>query len=135
MFPQLPAAVRVFLCTWPTDMRKSFDGLTGLVQESFGQDPLTGHLFLFLNRRRDRIKVLFWDQDGLVIYYERLEAGTFQRERPVRAGVVPHPSGIDRLESRLQPVFFRLKVVRQFEPTVALILSRLARPVPKGPSS
>ena len=59
MFPQLPAAVRVFHCTRPTDMRKSFDSLTGLVQESFGQAPLTGHLFLFLNRRRDRIKVLF----------------------------------------------------------------------------
>ena len=62
MFPQLPAAVRVFLCTQPTDMRKGFDGLTGLVREGFGQDPLTGHLFLFLNRRRDRIKILFWDR-------------------------------------------------------------------------
>ena len=65
MFPQLPAAVRVFLCTRPTDLRKSFDGLTGLVQECFGQDPLTGHLFLFLNRRRDRIKILYFDRDGL----------------------------------------------------------------------
>jgi transposase len=79
MFPQLPAAVRVFLCTRPTDMRKSFDGLTGLVQECFGQDPLSGHLFLFLNRRRDRVKILFWDRDGLVIWYKRLEAGTFQQ--------------------------------------------------------
>jgi transposase len=82
MFPQLPATVRVFLCTKPTDMRKSFDGLQGMVQEFLGQDPLSGHLFLFLNRRRDRVKILFWEPDGLVIWYKRLEAGTFQQLEP-----------------------------------------------------
>ena len=82
MFPQLPAAVRVFLCTRPTDMRKGFDGLQGLVREFLEQDPLSGHLFLFLNRRRDRIKLLWWDRDGLVIWYKRLEAGTFQQLDP-----------------------------------------------------
>jgi transposase len=84
MLPQLSAAVRVFLCTRPTDLRKSFDGLSGLVQECFGQDLLTGHLFLFLNRRRDRLKILYFDRDGLAIWYKRLEAGTFQL--PVSAG-------------------------------------------------
>jgi transposase len=79
MFPQLPAAVRIFVCTRPTDMRKSFDGLLGMVHEFLGQDPLSGHLFLFLNRRRDRAKILFWEPDGLVIWYKRLEAGTFQK--------------------------------------------------------
>ena len=74
----LSSAVRIFLCTRPTDMRKSFDGLTGLVQECFGQDPLTGHLFLFVNRRRDRIKILYFDRDGLALWYKRLEAGTFE---------------------------------------------------------
>jgi transposase len=74
----LPSAVRTFLCTRPTDLRKSFDGLTGLVQQYFSQDPLTGHLFLFLNRRRDRIKILYFDRDGLAIWYKRLEAGSFQ---------------------------------------------------------
>ena len=74
----LPSAVRIFLCTRPTDMRKGFDGLTGLVQECFGQDPLTGHLFLFVNRRRDRIKILYFDRDGLAIWYKRLEVGSFQ---------------------------------------------------------
>jgi transposase len=75
----LPSAVRVFLCTQPTDMRKSFDGLMGLVTGVLEQDPLSGHLFLFLNRRRDRIKILFWDHDGLCIYYKRLESGTFEK--------------------------------------------------------
>jgi transposase len=84
MFPQLPAAVRVFLCVQPTDMRKSFDGLTGMVHEFLGQDPLSGHLFLFLNGRRDRIKILFWEPDGLVIFYKRLEVGTFQQLDPTK---------------------------------------------------
>ncbi len=70
MLPQLSAAVRVFLCSQPTDMRKSFDGLVGMVREYLGQDPLSGHLFLFLNRRRDRIKILYWDRDGLAIWYK-----------------------------------------------------------------
>jgi transposase len=74
----LPSAVRIFLCTRPTDLRKSFDGLSGLVQECFGQDPLTGHLFLFVNRRRDSIKILYFDRDGLAIWYKRLEAGSFE---------------------------------------------------------
>ena len=82
MFPQLPAAVRVFLCIKPTDMRKGFDGLVGMAREFLGQDPLSGHLFLFLNRRRDRVKILFWERDGLVIWYKRLEAGTFQKLDP-----------------------------------------------------
>ncbi len=63
----LPSTIRIFLGTRPTDMRKSFDGLAGLVQECFSQDLLTGHLFLFINRRRDRIKMLYFDRDGLVI--------------------------------------------------------------------
>ena len=87
MLPQLSAAVRVFLCTRPTDMRKGFDGLSGLVQECFGQDLLTGHLFLFLNRRRDRIKVLYFDRDGLAIWYKRLEVGSFQNPVPTPGAV------------------------------------------------
>jgi transposase len=60
MFPQLPASVRIFVCTKSTDMRKSFDGLLGMIHEFLGQDPLSGHLFLFFNPGRDRIKILFW---------------------------------------------------------------------------
>ena len=74
----LPSAVRAFLCTRAVDLRKSFDGLSGLVEECFRQDLLTGHLFLFVNRRRDRIKVLYFDHDGLAIGYKRLEVGSFR---------------------------------------------------------
>ena len=96
MLPQLSAAVRVFLCTQPTDMRKSFDGLQGLVHQYLGQDPLSGHLFLFLNRRRDRLKLLWWDRDGLVIFYKRLEAGTFQQlNAAVCAGPRSGEAGIE----------------------------------------
>ena len=80
----LPPTVRAFLCTRPTDMRKGFDGLSGLVRGCFGQDLLSGHLFLFVNRRGDRLKILYFDRDGLAIWYKRLEAGTFQM--PAAAG-------------------------------------------------
>ena len=70
--------VRIFFCTTPTKMTYSFDSLMGRAQEVFDQDPTSGHLFLFFNRRRDRIKILFWDHDGFCIWYKRLEAGTFQ---------------------------------------------------------
>jgi transposase len=70
--------MRIYVHTRPTDMRKSFDGLCGLVRSVFQADPLEGSLFLFINRRRDRIKMLWWDRDGLVLFYKRLEAGTFE---------------------------------------------------------
>ena len=68
---------RVFLCTLPTDMRKSFDSLAGLVERELDQDPLSGDLFVFRSKRGDRVKLLYWDQDGLAIWYKRLEEGTF----------------------------------------------------------
>ena len=68
---------RVFLCTLPTDMRKSFDSLTGLVQQQLGQEPLSGDLFVFRSKRGDRVKLLYWLGDGLAIWYRRLEEGTF----------------------------------------------------------
>jgi len=69
--------VRIFLCTKPTDLRKGFDGLHGLVLEVLKQDPLSGDLFVFLNKRRDRLKLLVWEGDGWLILYKRLERGTF----------------------------------------------------------
>ena len=71
----LPPGIQVFMAIEPVDMRKSFDGLSAAVQAVFARDVLDGHLFLFLNRRRDRLKILWWDRDGLAIYYKRLERG------------------------------------------------------------
>jgi transposase len=73
----LPPTVRIFLCAAPADMRKSFDGLAALVRSFLDADPLCGHLFVFRNKAGDRLKLLFWDRDGLVIYYKRLEEGSF----------------------------------------------------------
>ena len=74
----LSAAVRVYLAKDPADMRKSFDGLFALVAGPLALDPLSGHLFVFLNKRRDRIKILYWYRDGLAVCAKRLEKGTFR---------------------------------------------------------
>jgi transposase len=74
----LSTSTRIFIAIGATDMRKGFDGLCGLVSSTLQQDPLSGTLFLFVNRRRDRLKILYWDGDGLAIWYRRLEQGTFQ---------------------------------------------------------
>ena len=74
----LALGVKVYLCTTPADMRRGFDGLSGMAESLMQQDPLSGHLFVFHNRNRDKLKILYWDQDGLAIWYKRLEQGTFQ---------------------------------------------------------
>jgi len=80
----LPPSVRVYVAVGATDLRRSMDGLSGLVREGLGHDPLSGHLFLFRNRRGDRLKVLFWDRSGFWVLYKRLERGTFAW--PIAAG-------------------------------------------------
>ena len=73
-----PPAVRIWLCVQPTDLRKSFDTLAELVRQHLHNDPLSGPVFVFRNQRGDRVKLLYWDEDGFVIVYKRLEEGTFR---------------------------------------------------------
>jgi transposase len=87
MMVSLPTSVRIWLATRATDLRKSFDTLAELVRQQLQGDPLSGQLFVFRNKRADRIKLLYWDEDGFVIVYKRLEAGTFRFPQAESAGV------------------------------------------------
>jgi transposase len=80
--------LRIYLHTKPIDMRKSYDALFGIVSADFGRDVRSGGLFLFINQSRNRIKLLYWDNDGLAIWMKRLESGTFQR--PTSTGEAQH---------------------------------------------
>ena len=78
----LPRSVHIFVASSPVDMRMGHDGLFAIVREQWKKDPFTGHLFVFFGRAHDRVKVLFWDRGGFVVYYKRLEKGRFRWPRP-----------------------------------------------------
>lgn len=80
----LPSAIRIFLCTEPTDMRRGFDRLAEMVRSVIRQDPLSGHMFVFRSRCGDRLKLLYWDTGGFALWYKRLEKGRFPS--PARVG-------------------------------------------------
>ena len=77
MFP-FSSTQRYYFYRHPTDMRKSFDGLSGIVRSELGADPVSGDIFIFVNRRRDRVKLLAWDRTGFVLLYKHLQQGTFE---------------------------------------------------------
>lgn len=98
----LPTTLRVFAHRFATDMRKSFSGLVGLIESELGQQVESGHLFLFFNRRRDRVKILFFTGDGLVILYRLLERGTFETPRGWRERALEDaPSNTPGIELRM----------------------------------
>ena len=110
----LSPAVRVYLATAPADLRKSFDGLAALAKGTLELDPFSGHLFVFANRRRDRLKVLYWDRDGFAIWAKRLERGTFKipaataaRIEMTAAELAALLAGIDLDSARRRPRYAR----------------------------
>lgn len=74
----IPSSIRIFICTAPTDMRKQFDGLRAIVVQTFDKDVMNGDYFVFVNRAKNRCKVLCWDHDGFALWAKRLERGCFQ---------------------------------------------------------
>ena len=110
----LPPTVRIYLATAPADMRKGFDTLAALVTSALRLDPLSGHLFIFRNRRGDRLKALWWDRDGYSIWMKRLERGTFKFPSPGGDRVEVTPAemaaileGIDLEHARRRPRYSR----------------------------
>ena len=82
----LPASVRIYVAADPVDLRRGFDGLAAATRSLIRRDPLSGHLFVFLNRRRNRMKLLVWDRTGYLLLYKRLERGTFHLPVQPQAG-------------------------------------------------
>jgi transposase len=112
----LPASVRVYLATSPCDMRRSFDGLQALVHAVLQLDTFAGHLFVFGNKRRDRVKILYWDRDGFAVWAKRLEEGTyampFSESGEVRQEITAQElgallSGIDLKQARRRKRYHR----------------------------
>ena len=108
----LPATIRVFVAAGSSDLRRGYDGLARLARDVIEGDPLSGHLFVFANRRRDRIKVLYWDRDGYAIWMKRLEKGTYRWPAPGAARVewtaaelAAVLGGIDLKATRRRPRF------------------------------
>ena len=97
MMLSLPTSVRIWLATQAADMRKSFDTLAELVRQQLQRDPLSGQLFVFRNKRADRVKLLYWDEDGYVILYKRLEEGSFHFPQGESTGVHIRASDLQML--------------------------------------
>jgi transposase len=96
----LPTSVRIFVARKPVDLRKAFDGLCAVTRDTMRLDPFTGHVFVFFNRCRDRIKLLLWERNGFWLFYKRLERGTFAVLNDVVAQDAAHVE-IDARQLRL----------------------------------
>ena len=100
----LPRAVRVYVATAPCNLRRSFEGLTNEVRGTLAMDPLSGHVFVFLNRRKTMVKLLVWTRGGFTIVHKRLERGTFTFPRQVQLGVSSVELDVDELAMLLEGI-------------------------------
>ena len=113
----LPSSVRIYLATATTDMRKGFDGLSALVR-NWNEDLYSGHLFVFVSRRGDRIKILTWDTGGFVLYYKRLERGRFRVPKLVE-GQIKMQLDAAELSMLLDGIdFSRVRRPKKWQPNV-----------------
>ena len=100
----LPRAVKVYFASEPTNMRQSFDGLSNQVRHVLRHDPLSGHVFIFLNRRRNQVKLLLWTRGGFTIVHKRLERGTFAFARELGAQSKCVPIDVHELSMLLEGI-------------------------------
>ena len=116
----LPRAVRVYFATQPTNLRQSFEGLTNQIRHTLGYDPLSGHVFVFLNRRRNQVKLILWTRGGFTIVHKRLERGTFTFPARVAEGVASVAIDVHELAVLLEGIEVdELKTKPRWEPTPA----------------
>jgi transposase len=113
----LPRAVRVYVATQPVNLRKSYDGLSNEVREVLAQDPLSGHLFVFLNRRKTQVKLLLWTRGGYTIVQKRLERGTFSFPQRVTAQAPSVELDVHELSMLLEGIdLTRVRTSARWEP-------------------
>lgn len=114
----LPRAVRVYVATEPVNLRKSFDGLTNEVREVLRGDPLSGHVFVFLNRRKTMVKLLVWTRGGFTIVQKRLEGGTFTFPRQVSSEAMSIEIDVHELGMLLEGIdASRVRASKRWEPS------------------
>lgn len=112
-----PRAVRIYVATQPVNLRKSFDGLSNEVRSVLTRDPLSGHVFVFLNRRRNMVKLLIWTRGGFMIVHKRLERGTFSFPKRVTADATHVELDAHELSLLLEGIeVVKAKVSRRWEP-------------------
>ena len=113
----VPRAVRVYFATQPTNLRKSFDALTADIRCALGHDPLSGHVFVFLNRRKNQVKLIVWTRGGFTIVHKRLERGTFTFPARVAPDVPSVAIDVHELAMLLEGIeVSRVKTKRRWEP-------------------
>jgi transposase len=98
----LPQSVRVYVATYPVNLRKSFDGLCNEVRCVLGHDPLSGHVYIFVNRRRTQVKLLVWTRGGFTIMHKRLEKGQFSFTKAVHSGATSVQIDVHELSMLLE---------------------------------